>query len=318
MASDIKLIEQANALLIQQRNTVVSSLAHLNFSALVQQVIGEKASHNTGYQSHCVTEYFTTLDSHANNAQLSATLKNILMLECLLNNNLFINSDTPKPFLQKHSPTILIIYWEHFARLINQCHQQQFYSLQSHDCFLKDLAISNGRLFPVQGRVIEYASGISRKSLFNNGIKQMLSFAKLLITIGYQPFYQTHIHQLLPDHINSKNWQKSFLTLTEMLKLNPEIKGIIGNSWFYDPAISEISPHLAYLSQIPLAHGAKRYFVELDLSENAIKTSQTRRQLFEQGSYLPKKYYSSGQETRYYYGLKSTLITLTKINNILF
>jgi len=36
---------------------------------------------------------------------------------------------------------------------------------------------------------------------------------------------------------------------------------MFGSSWFYDPLLADISPHLNYLRDVPMAGGAELFFV---------------------------------------------------------
>jgi len=76
-----------------------------------------------------------------------------------------------------------------------------------------------------------------------------------------------------------------------MLELNPDVKGVAGVSWFYDPQVALISPHLAYLLT-PTHYGAflARMGSDRHHIENAIVRSSVRRRLYEEGRYLPTCY----------------------------
>jgi hypothetical protein len=79
--------------------------------------------------------------------------------------------------------------------------------------------------------------------------------------------------------------------MAEMLEFNPHIKGVSGGSWFYDPEIENVSPRLAYLRQRPQQRGAYVFYSHVDIDGGALSKSQTRRDLYDQGKYLPKAYF---------------------------
>jgi hypothetical protein len=67
---------------------------------------------------------------------------------------------------------------------------------------------------------------------------------------------------------------------------------MFGASWFYDPALDEISPRLGYLRKTPIAGGA--FFIQGDATEedkrNALSTSSTRQKLYDEGKYIPRSH----------------------------
>jgi nifR3 family TIM-barrel protein len=73
-----------------------------------------------------------------------------------------------------------------------------------------------------------------------------------------------------------------------LLLAHLEVRGVVGTSWFFDPQLDAISPRLSYLRK-PLERGA--FLVPgrsgaFDIA-SATVNSDARRQLFEQGHYMP-------------------------------
>jgi hypothetical protein len=66
------------------------------------------------------------------------------------------------------------------------------------------------------------------------------------------------------------------------------VKGWIRSSWFLAPELERISPRLRCLREVPVAGGAKLFFVELDRAgtSGALAKSATRRALFAKGRYV--------------------------------
>ena len=60
---------------------------------------------------------------------------------------------------------------------------------------------------------------------------------------------------------NEEGWNDAWATAAEICRTRPELAGMIGSSWFYDPPLTEISPRLAHLRLNPLIEGAK---IEMD------------------------------------------------------
>jgi len=164
----------------------------------------------------------------------------------------------------------------------------------SNDLFLKDLGICRQKLIPVGARVIESNSGYSRKVLISGGWKQFFKFIYFFIFIerNNKNFYQTHVHLSLVKHFNPEEIHESYFRIAELLAVNPEIKGLYGASWYYDPALERISPHLTYLRTQQEENGAWIFYIEPEKSGNPFVRSKTRKRLFEEGKYQPKIYLS--------------------------
>ena len=74
------------------------------------------------------------------------------------------------------------------------------------------------------------------------------------------------------------------------MEWQPALKALVGNAWFYDPVVAEISPQMAYVRAFPEACGARFFRGPLDNSRSAL-TSPKRRRLFEEGRYRPRRYF---------------------------
>lgn len=94
------------------------------------------------------------------------------------------------------------------------------------------------------------------------------------------------------DEFNEAGWDKFYLRVAEVLTRREHVRGLAMTSWFYDPALLEISPRLAYLQTRPQERGA--HLMKHGSSDHAIefatRTSETRRQAYEKGQYLPTEY----------------------------
>lgn len=164
----------------------------------------------------------------------------------------------------------------------------------SNDAFLKDMAILTHRLIPVGAEFAEPNSGIPRRTLFKGGIEQFirgLSFVTFKCQ-GFYPFFALHTHDLSLEDFHPEGWIQTYRRLAELLVLNPEVKGWLSASWFLDPKLQAISPHLSYLWQIPVENGGALFFVDLDREgkSGALSKSPTRRHLFIEGRYVPAIY----------------------------
>ena len=74
-----------------------------------------------------------------------------------------------------------------------------------------------------------------------------------------------------------------------LLRGHPNVLGMAGTSWFYDPQLDAISPNLSYLRMRPVERGAvlvRQRTSEFDIISATTK-SGTRQRLYEEGRYLP-------------------------------
>lgn len=94
------------------------------------------------------------------------------------------------------------------------------------------------------------------------------------------------------EEFNEEGWRRVYLAVAELCERDPTVRGLVASSWFYDPSIVRVSPHLAYLQQEPLDGGAFRF--EAGSApihvERATRTSKSRKALYDAGQYLPSAY----------------------------
>lgn len=105
-----------------------------------------------------------------------------------------------------------------------------------------------------------------------------------------KPWLEVHTESRHTADFTEEGWDRAWATAAAICKRRPELAGMIGSSWFYDPPLETISPRLAYLRLNPLKGGA---FIihqgpgEIH-SERAGATSPTRRAMIESGEYTPR------------------------------
>lgn len=162
----------------------------------------------------------------------------------------------------------------------------------STDFFLKDLSIAIGRSIPVHSGIVDTHIKIWRKPLVSGPISQRFNFLKILARkpLGVKYFFQSHLHIPMNKNLTPEGRKRSYELISQLLQNNPDHKGLCGMSWYYDPKVQEISPHLSYLRDRPLSGGAKFFLIGPDSSKGALYKSKKRRELFQNGEYLPRKY----------------------------
>jgi hypothetical protein len=129
-------------------------------------------------------------------------------------------------------------------------------------------------------------------------IQTVLRFRKLHAAIryfqakGYGPWLRIHTDTSYLTDFNEKGWDDCYMRIAELLKRRKDTRGMVGTSWFYDPQMQDISPHLVYLRQLPLERGAflLRHRTGAKDIEFAIQKSKRRRLLYQEQKYMPKVY----------------------------
>ena len=213
--------------------------------------------------------------------------------KCVLLRLLEDFSERIKSSQDKYPSSIIEQFHINFQRILSEIDLfDDSYFTRSNDLFLKDLGICRLKLIPVGPRVIESHAGYSRKIIISGGVKQFFRFLYFYIFIERKSkyFYQTHVHLSLIKNFNSREIHKSYLRIAELLKMNATAKGLLGASWYYDPALVNISPHLTYLRKQQEDNGAWIFYTEPETSGNPFSKSKTRKKLFEEGKYQPKIY----------------------------
>jgi hypothetical protein len=185
---------------------------------------------------------------------------------------------------------------EELGRIQREVRDQpdDFYQF-SNDLFLKDLGLCRFVLLPCGAELLEVGAGVPRSLVCRGGAAQFLRgmYFFLVRTRGFRPFYSLHLDPRRIEEFSPEGWDRSYLRIAELLALNPDVKGVFGSAWFYDPRIETVSPRLAYLRTRRLEHGAEgfRYGPHPSAVRDALARSDTRRRLYEAGEYLPISYY---------------------------
>jgi len=167
------------------------------------------------------------------------------------------------------------------------------WSLDS-DVIRKELAFCRLEFLPCRAQLIEKNSGIEARSLLHQDFATTARIAAMLATqnMRRKPYFESHTHAPMLSNFNEAGWTACFQHVAELLRFFPDRLGLIASAWFLDPVIQTLSPRLAYLRQIPHAGGAiilKGKPTEEDVLL-ATATSETRREAYRAGRYLPRTY----------------------------
>jgi hypothetical protein len=194
---------------------------------------------------------------------------------------------------RRYTDAIKSCFDKSFRRIIGHITDPTFEKYRTpNDILYKDLGLCRQRIFPAgAARVVEFDSGFARSLMFRADLDQAIRMVKLLLkTSGNRHWYQLHFHLSEREDFNPEGWEACCLRLAEMLDLNPNIGGIWGGTWYYDPALETISPRLAYQRKLPQQNGAMLFYSNVDINGGALSKSETRKKAYDAGNYLPKAY----------------------------
>lgn len=162
------------------------------------------------------------------------------------------------------------------------------------DLFLKDFGICRMTLIPCVSHLIYRHSGVPLRLILRQRLRDKIRAAWMVgvRTRGRKPFLENHVHLSMRGHFDEAGRARCYGLVAELLRLWPETRGLVGSSWYYDPAIPRISPKIGYLRLGPERAGA--LFLDNGggvAARGALSRSPTRRRLYEEGRYEPHNYF---------------------------
>jgi hypothetical protein len=162
------------------------------------------------------------------------------------------------------------------------------------DGFAKDVAIALFRLFPLGGQLVEPHSGLSRQAPLRDSLgKGMGHLAFLTRCGGFKPYLEMHTHDGMRHFFTADGWHYCYRQCQHVLAAFPDHKGVIGGSWFFDPALATASPNLSFVREVSLAWGGRLLLwgATPEMTANALLMSPARQAAFDAGTYSPKSYF---------------------------
>jgi len=108
---------------------------------------------------------------------------------------------------------------------------------------------------------------------------------------GFGPLARLHINHWRPNQLMMLEGEaeRSYHRIARSLALQPEIRGLMGTSWFYAPDVRQASPHLAWMRDFFAGRGA--FLGEMERASAArgfLTGSAKRREMFEAGRFHPR------------------------------
>ncbi|WP_292071464.1 hypothetical protein [Brevundimonas sp. UBA7534] len=164
------------------------------------------------------------------------------------------------------------------------------------DHWSKDVRFSLVLSVPgAKSQVIDLSSPLGPKqvvqhALQGRGVQPLVRY--LAAGAKREPWLEVHTESRWLRGFNEEGWNDAWATAAELCRARPELAGMIGSSWFYDPPLTEISPRLAYLRLNPLNGGA--FMVHQGPGEihtlRAGTASASRKALIDSGEYTARSW----------------------------
>lgn len=158
------------------------------------------------------------------------------------------------------------------------------------DFFVKDLRFVAGLTVPGGAEVLDLRSKPGLRVLLHLLRREPRpAHLRALITGSrVDPWFRIHTEKRYLRHFHEAGWDAFYRRVAGLLLLHPEVHGVVGTAWFFDPQLDVVSPRLRYLRN-PLARGAflvAGRTTQFDI-DSATTNSDARKQLYEQGRYVP-------------------------------
>ncbi len=191
-----------------------------------------------------------------------------------------------------YPPEIVTSFTAYLRKIVSQMeHNPKDFYLHGNDRFAKDLAVCRHKLIPCGAEFIDVRSGVPRSIAARNGVSEGVRFVWHMLgrVGGFKVLYQMHMDLRLIREFSDTGWQRCYVRIARLLEHHPEVLGVYGTSWWFDPELHHVSPRLDFLRDTPQSGGASLFKVGIGDSTvaNALANSSERKAAFERGIYRP-------------------------------
>lgn len=194
-------------------------------------------------------------------------------------------------FTQKLPDSVTSLYPKFYARIAKYLKYSETYT---YDDFSKDVRYSLNMTLPAGLLEIDLESRVGPKLVLRK-LKSLADSSTAISYLRYRSWgnwYNDHLDLRGDLNFSPGGWTDCFQRIAEAINMNKHIRGVQGVGWFYDPALTQVSPHLAYIRETQVRNGA--FLIKIGPGEEhtrrAIMKSNTRRKLVQEGKYLPTCY----------------------------
>jgi hypothetical protein len=73
---------------------------------------------------------------------------------------------------------------------------------------------------------------------------------------GSFPLYQIHAYTRHLSEFTEPGWEACYRRIARIMGDEPEVRGLYGGTWFFDPELQRVSPRLTYVRRLPIDDGA--------------------------------------------------------------
>jgi len=158
---------------------------------------------------------------------------------------------------------------------------------------VKDLSIAAQRLWPLGAVTVDPRLRLPARWMVQGGPRTFFRGVGVLARLGGNfPLYEIHAYNRHLSEFTEPGWEACYRRIARIMNDEPEVRGLYGGTWFFDPELERVSPRLTYLRRLPIKNGAMfaRIPSTPDTYTNALQKSATRRQLYAAGQYEPRQY----------------------------
>ena len=145
------------------------------------------------------------------------------------------------------------------------------------------------RRFPA-GQLHWEVDGMPRSMLWRVRRRDLPRLLKGLVLLGgFRPTFVPHLAwRREHDHLLEEEHRRSFRLMAEALRLQPRVRGVFAEAWYYSPDTARVSPHLAWASRLFEEGGGVTVVSGVaDETSGVFARSRTRRRLAAEGRYQP-------------------------------
>lgn len=191
-----------------------------------------------------------------------------------------------------YPPDVQACFSSHLLGIVAQMerHGDDFY-VHSNDRFAKDFAVCRQKLVPCGAQLVDVRSGVPQRIALRQGAFGAAAFVHYMLARagGFRPFFEMHMDPRLVLEFSAEGWRRTYVRIASLLERNAGVLGVMGVSWWFDPALGDVSPRISFLRELPRSGGARLFRAGADAHSvgNALANSKERRTAFETGRYRP-------------------------------
>jgi hypothetical protein len=198
-------------------------------------------------------------------------------------------------------PSLLTLYPAAHHRLAVALQSERPYQA---DVFVRDLAFATGFFVPAGALTVAVPArrgGLGRWLRLKPAAGAMVRMARMsgwaagiahARAAGLSPWAELHVDTRSLRDFDCDGFLRCYRRLADLLRLRPDLAGVCGASWLYDPALAEVSPRLAFIRETAVEGGGWLTPLRTEPVQvaYAVARSAVRRTLWMSGRYKPACY----------------------------